>query len=479
MKIQDKITFTIALTLFIIIFITAFVFTQLFVINNRNTELLNLSQLNYKFTGFIENNFNNIQSAVGLLTGSDYIKRFENIIGVNIIIADSDLNIIINPINLESKDLRNLMSSSREIKKIINFSGLLPPSIRNTYGKIISAEINNKKYYVSIQEFSIKNNNFLSIFIKQESDIAIPPLRYLFDLIVIFLIAGLVSIITGFLLSKNITGPILRLNRSVSRISNGDYSENIKVKGNDEISILARNINVMKDKIQRSQESLKEFTYILSHEIKNMITSINGYAVGISEGIYSTQEEINEALNIIKGKTKDLENITESLLMLSKIENKIIDVSKEEIDIESIVDDLIKLYEPDLAKSRLKINKSYNLPEQLKVKSDKYLVQTVISNLINNAIKYSSVNSNIDIEINTDDKNVIFSVSNKGFEISEDEKDKIFNMFYRSKKYDFKNIKGFGLGLAISKKIAVILSSNLDFALKDNTNTFTFKIPLI
>ena len=243
MKIQDKITITIALILFIIIFITAFVFTQLFVINNRNTELLNLSQLNYKFKGFIENNFNDIQNTIDLLTGSDYIKKLENIIGVDIIIADSNLNVLINPINLKSKDLKNLLSSSREIRKIINFSGLLPPSIRNTYGRIISAEINNKNYYISIQEFSLKNDNFLYIFFKKESEIAIPPLRYLFDLILIFLIAGLISIITGFLLSKNITGPILRLNRSVSLISNGDYSENIKVRGNDEISILARNIN--------------------------------------------------------------------------------------------------------------------------------------------------------------------------------------------------------------------------------------------
>ena len=363
MKIQDKITLTVALTLFIIIFITAFVFTQLFVFNNRNTELYSLSQQNKKFTGFIENNFNNSEMLIDYLKSSDYLKKLENIIGVNIIIADSDLKALINPLNIENEDLKKIMLSSKQIRRLLNFPNLLTTlSGKNTLGKIIYAEINGKNYFTSIKEFSLNDNNLLSIFFKKESEVVIPPLRYIFDLLLIFLIAGLISIITGFFLGKNISNPILKLNRSVGRISNGDYSENIKVRGTDEISILARKINVMKDKIQRSQDSLKEFTYMLSHEIKNMITSINGYAVGISEGIYSTEEEINEALNIIKSKTKDLENITESLLMLSKIENKIIDISKEEVDMESIVDELIKLYEPDLVKNSLNINKAYNLP---------------------------------------------------------------------------------------------------------------------
>ena len=71
-----------------------------------------------------------------------------------------------------------------------------------------------------------------------------------------------------------------------------------------------------------------------------------------------------------------------------------------------------------------------------------------------------------------------FSVSNSGFGITGDEKDKIFNMFYRSKKYEFKNIKGFGLGLAISKRIANILGAGLDFESAGNINTFIFRIPV-
>ena len=463
MKIQDKITYTIAIILFVVCFMTALTFTQLFVINDRNTQLIELAQQSKKLSAFIESRFENPDETIAFLKNTDYIKNIENIIGVKVIVTDSSLNAIINHTNLSTQDLQNLASSSKQLNRFFTISDLLTLSSRADLGRMIYADINGGRYYISIQEFNVTGKDYLSIFSKKQNEVVIQPVSYLFNLLLIFLIAGLISIIIGLVLGRNISGPILKLNRSVSRISNGDYSENITVHSMDEIGILARNINIMKNKIQMSHESLKEFTYILSHEIKNMITSINGYAVGISEGVYSTEDEVTEALNIIKNKTKDVENITESLLALSKIENKIIEVSKEKIDITDIVDELVKFYEKELEKNRLKIVKHYSLSGDKVLMSDRYLIQTVISNLINNAVKYSSADSEIKISISSDPKNVIFSVSNKGYEISEDEKDKIFNVFYRSKKYDFKNIKGFGLGLAISKKIAGILDAGLDF----------------
>jgi signal transduction histidine kinase len=478
MKISDKITITAALTLFFVIFITAFSFTQLFIINNRNNQLNNLEVQNKKFIEYTQNNFTDQNKAIQYLQESDYMPKMESISGTNVLIADRDLNIFINPLNISNEDLKKLVSSSAQIKSIFIGNEPTAASPNNNFNKLIYSQINGSQYFVSIQAFQISSENLVSIFLKKQDEIVLPPFSYAVDMLLIFLIAGLISIITGLLLGRNISGPIMRLSKSVSRISNGDYTENIMVRGSDEISILASNINNMKNKIQRSQDSLKEFTYMLSHEIKNIITSVNGYAVGISEGVYSTEDEINEALNIIKSKTKDLENITESLLMLSRVENRLIELEKKEIKIENIVDDLIKLYEPELTRNGLTIKKTYNIKTGIKLMSDKYLVQTVISNLVNNAMKYSSPDSEITVEVFSDKRNVAFSVSNSGFRITGDDKDKIFNMFYRSKKYEFKNIKGFGLGLAISKRIANILGAGLDFESAGHLNTFIFRIPI-
>jgi len=478
MKISDKITVTVALTLFFVIFITAFSFTQLFLVNNRNTQLNNLAGQNKKFIDYTKSNFADQNKAIKYLQESDYMQKIESISGVNVLVTDQDLTVLINPLSLGNDGLKDLSLSSKQIKSFFTADELLTIPSNSNFGKLIYSQISGSQYFISVQDFQIGGQNLISIFLKKQDEIVLPPYSYTVDMLLIFLIAGLISIITGLLLGRNISGPIMRLSKSVGRISNGDYTENINVRGSDEISILARNIDSMKNKIQRSQDSLKEFTYMLSHEIKNMITSVNGYAVGISEGVYSTEDEINEALNIIKSKTKDLENITESLLMLSRVENRLIELEKEEIKIENIIDDLIKLYEPELTRNRLTIKKTYNIKAGLKLMSDKYLVQTVISNLVNNAMKYSSRDSEIIVEVSSDHKNVTFSVSNSGFGITGDEKDKIFNMFYRSKKYEFKNIKGFGLGLAISKRIANILGAGLDFKSAENINTFIFRIPI-
>ena len=479
MKIKDRITATIAITLIVIIFITSLTFTQLFIVNNRNMQLEEILAKNRNLSLFVEDSFQDPDAALKYLKNTGYLENIEKIIEANILIADEKMNILIDSGKISQKDLHNILLIGRPLNILFTMPNFLRLGPQNDMGSLMLSKIGGRNYYVSIQEFTIGSSRFLSIFFKQQNDIVIPPLKYLFSLSLIFLIAGLISLITGILLGKTISGPILKLNKSVSRISNGDYSEKIRAASDDEIGILARNINLMKNKIQKSQQSLKEYTFILSHEIKNMITSISGYASGISEGVYSSKEEIVQALSIIKSKSKDLENITESLLMLSKIENRIIDVLKEEINIDEITDDIINLYEKELEENKLEIKKFYKLPQTLKLMSDRYLVQTVISNLINNAIKYSSAGSGITINLTADNESVVFSVSNIGEKISGSEKDKIFNMFYRSKQYDFKNIKGFGLGLAISKKISTVLGASLDFVSEENNNTFIFSIPLI
>ena len=280
---------------------------------------------------------------------------------------------------LSNETIRKVLFYDKEIRRLLIFSTLT--NKKEQFGKLINYKLLDKKYYISISEFKINNVKHYSIFTKKQSDLEIPPVKYFLYLLFIFLIASVISIIAGVLLGRHLSTPILKLNKSVGKISKGDYSEKINIAGTDEISILAENINIMKDKIKRSQASLEEFPFMVSHEIKNMLASINGYSTGIKEGIYYSKEEIRNALNIIISKTRDLENITDSLLMLSKIENKITELTKDKIDIKILLEDLIKLYKPELSKNNLRINTKINLGSGIQLYTDKYLLQTILSNL--------------------------------------------------------------------------------------------------
>ena len=475
MKIRDKLTNYIALTLFIIIFLASGIFTSLFVFNDRNSKLLDLTIQNTNFSEGLLKKYPSVDEA--LLDPAFFliVKGYEGISGTRITLIDKNFNLILNPFGLTKVDSEKLVTSNSILRGFFNNN-------TDNLEKIVNYNLTNKKYYVSVYKVKTGNLDLFSAFFKEKKDLDVPPARYFFALALLFLAALLISYFAGFILSKNISGNLIKLSGYVKKISTGDYDEEIIIKTRDEIQDLADNINLMKNKIKISQYSLKEFTSTVSHEIKNMLTVIQGYSEGIKSGIYKGKEEISDALQKIISKTKDLENLTNSLLLLSKVENNFIEIKKDEVNPMDIVDELIETYENQLFISKLKIVKNINIDNKLRLKSNRYLIQTILSNLINNAIKYSMPNSIIQISLSSENlrsvKYVVFSVSNEGLEISNEEKGKIFKMFYRGDKAEFYNIEGYGLGLAISHKIATYLKAVLDFKSDGKINTFILRMNL-
>ncbi|MHB1274987.1 MAG: HAMP domain-containing sensor histidine kinase [Candidatus Humimicrobiaceae bacterium] len=475
MKIRDKLTNYIALTLFIIIFLASGIFTTLFVFNDRNSRLLDLTIQNTNFSEGLLKKYPSVDEALIDPAFFLIVKGYEGISGTRITLIDKNFNLILNPYGLTKVDAEKLVSANSILRGFFNNN-------TDNLEKIVNYNLTNKKYYVSVYKVKTGSLDLFSAFFKEKKDLDVSPVRYFFALGLLFVAALLISYFAGFILSKNISGNLIKLSGYVKKISAGDYEEEIIIKTKDEIQDLADNINLMKNKIKISQYSLKEFTSTVSHEIKNMLTVIQGYSEGIKSGIYKGKEEISDALHKIISKTRDLENLTNSLLLLSKVENNFIEIKKDEVNPADIVDELIETYESQLFISKLKIVKSINIENKLRIKSNRYLIQTILSNLINNAIKYSMPNSIIQISLSSENtrsiKYIVFSVSNEGLEISNEEKGRIFKMFYRGDKAEFYNIEGYGLGLAISHKIATYLKASLDFKSDGKINTFILRMNL-
>ena len=474
MKIRDKLTNYIAITLFIIIFLASAIFTTLFVFNDRNSRLLDLTAQNTNFSEGLLKKYTSVDDALVDPAFFLIVTGYEGISGSRITLIDKNFNLILNPYGLARIDAQKVVSANSILRGFFSDTDNLE--------KVVSYNLTNKKYYVSVYKIKTGSLDLYSAFFKEKQDLDVPPGRYIFALSLLFVAGLLISYFAGFVLSRNISGNLIKLSGYVRKISSGDYEEEIVIKTQDEIQDLADNINLMKNKIKISQYSLKEFTSTVSHEIKNMLTVIQGYSEGIKSGIYTGSEEISDALQKIISKTKDLENLTNSLLLLSKVENKFIETRKDEVNPVDIVDELIETYQNQLFISKLKIEKNINIDSTLRLKSDMYLIQTILSNLINNAIKYSIPHSVIQISLSNENirsmEYIIFSVSNEGLEISDEEKSRIFKMFYRGDKAEFYNIEGYGLGLAISHKIATYLKAELDFKSDGKINTFILRMRL-
>jgi len=283
LKIRDKLTNYIALTLFIIIFLASGIFTTLFVFNDRNSKLIDLTIQNTNFSEGLLKNYPSVDAALMDPAFFLIVKGYEGISGTRITLIDKNFNLVLNPYGLTKVDAEKLVTSNSILRGFFNNNS-------DNLEKIVNYNLTNKQYYVSVYKIKTGTLDLFSAFFKEKKDLDVPLVRYFFALSLLFVAALLISYFAGFILSKNISGNLIKLSGYVKKISAGDYDEEIIIKTRDEIQDLADNINLMKDKIKISQYSLKEFTSTVSHEIKNMLTVIQGYSEGIKSGIYQSRE---------------------------------------------------------------------------------------------------------------------------------------------------------------------------------------------
>lgn len=233
------------------------------------------------------------------------------------------------------------------------------------------------------------------------------------------------------------------------------------------IKVQKKEITSYIDKLVESEKIRSEFTANISHELKTPLTSINGYAEMIASGITSKEEAINFA-NIINKEGLRLLDLIDDIINLSKLES----INGEEMleTFESI--DLYELANDIVENQRNRaLERNINLEligEKLDFFTNKRMIENLISNLIDNAIKYNKDNGKVTVEVYKESNNCIIKVKDTGIGISHQDQDRVFERFYRADKSRSKKIGGTGIGLSIVKHIVekhqgqVNLKSKLD-----------------
>ena len=201
------------------------------------------------------------------------------------------------------------------------------------------------------------------------------------------------------------------------------------------------------------------------------ILGIQGYIMLLEEGNL-TSEEQNQMLKAISNSSKMLVSLVENILDISKLERGLLVLNKTNFDLTKTVEDIIHTLTP-LAKQKnleLKVNKNDALP----IYADKNLIERVFSNLISNAIKFTSTGG-IFIEINKDVNDYKISVRDTGVGIAKEELPKIFKKYHQSDR----NVRGYGLGLTIVKQIVDAHKGHIEVSSELNQGTvFSITLPI-
>lgn len=274
---------------------------------------------------------------------------------------------------------------------------------------------------------------------------------------------GILVIVLAFLyiISSKLTSKVLEpIHMAADNIESILSGEEIRFeKSYEELTPFLSTIKFQKVEIENSIKKLKEtekyrreFAANVSHELKTPLTSINGYAELISNGITKEEDNIKFANIILKEGNRLLELI-DDLINLSKLDNMTslrIRETMEDIDIFKMAKIIVSSFEDRASLNNININLS---GEAAVIKANRKMIEELISNLIENGIKYNKQNGSIDISILKDEKHSTIRIKDTGMGIPETDKERVFERFYRVDKSRSKRINGTGIGLSIVKHI--------------------------
>jgi signal transduction histidine kinase len=418
------------------------------------------------------------------------------------ILYDLDKKIVYHPILEKYQDKTFLANQSKVVDQILN----APGQFSFYYWKNPGEESYQKKYaYTEIlEEFG-----FYLIVSGYLSDIYKPLNKIVKITILISISAVLILLIAGFVFSRKIVNPIQRIIIGIKEYNQNRKSFIHPKSSVKEINTLARSFSTMikkidmqieekqltidkiqemniqleiaKEKAEESDRLKSAFLANMSHEIRTPMNGILGFTT-LLKNPKLTGESQKKFIQIIEKSGKRMLDTINDIIDISKIESGQVKVKKEEVKANELVEDLYAFFskEADLKGLKMILNNQLN-PEKSNISTDKVKLESVLSNLLKNAIKYTEKGT-IHFICFIEEKNkrsfMVFHVKDTGIGIPQDRIGAIFNRFEQSDVEDKKVHEGSGLGLAISKSYAEMLGGEIIVESKLlNGSTFTFTIP--
>ncbi len=206
-------------------------------------------------------------------------------------------------------------------------------------------------------------------------------------------------------------------------------------------------------KQKKLSEIRTDFINNMTHELKTPISTISlSTEVLENPNITKNPERLSNYAKIIKEETERLKNQVEKVLQMASLDKKKVDFDNEKVDIHDVITNTITGFELILNKNEGKIHSQLKASNNL-VKGDKIHLTNIMFNLIDNAIKYSSGQPNIDISTSDHKKGIYIRVKDNGIGMTREQQKHVFEKFYRVPTGDQHDVKGFGIGLNYVRKI--------------------------
>ena len=363
-------------------------------------------------------------------------------------------------ITLVAKDGTVIADSQESVNKLGNHLNRqeIQQAIKNGEATVTRhSDTQGKKVYYFAKQ--LDNGNVLRVSAEAKSigKFFSDYIIYIFLCIIVVIVA---AVFVSMGITKSIVKPITQLGQSLDNID--------KFKSDEELKPLVNALLQQKKKQKMLDKQKKQFTANVSHELKTPLTSIAGYAELIETGM-AKPEDIKPFAGVIRKQALRLVNLSEDIIQLSQL---------EESDDEDMSFESVNLYEiAQRCVEALNINAinkcvTLNLTgEECYIRGKAQLVEELVYNLCDNAIRYNKENGNVTVTVTPLEKGASVSVKDTGIGIPEKYQERIFERFFRVDKSRSKATGGTGLGLAIVKHITQLHDAKLEISSEEGKGT--------
>ncbi len=306
-----------------------------------------------------------------------------------------------------------------------------------------------------------------------------------FDIAVLLFFSVLLMILYFVLFSHGFVVYVREIIQGIEKMKNGNFSEEIPVRGNDEFSEIADSINEMRRNLgetlaqQKMVEQTKdELVTNVAHDLRTPLTSILGYLDLLQQKDDLTEEQQQKYLGIVTSKARQLETLIKDLFDYTRYDKDKVKIKKEILDLNLFMPQLVDEFYPSFMENHLKCVTHF-CEGPLNIEGNGELLARAIGNLMSNAIKYGADGKLLEVYTGRLSDYAFVAVVNYGRVIPPEDLEKIFDKFYRVENSRSLKTGGTGLGLTIAKNIVTLHDGNIWAMSGDNGTRFQMEIPLV
>ncbi|MDH8677189.1 ATP-binding protein [Fusibacter bizertensis] len=411
----------------------------------------------------------------------DYNRAIENIskrTGSTAYIIDDNMTVIFGPDNLQIA----LLQSANENENILQLAKENPKGYSTIIGK--GDYVDQRLLYIR----ALDNGNF-AVLIKALGLIGESRNIFTAFLSMASLFVYILSLIIIYLYADHFTKPIMQLQKIAIKIADLNFNEKLTITSDDEIGLLSQSMNQMAEELDSSIKKLhtandllahelskekslekmrRQFVSDVSHELKNPISMIMGYADGLVRGLPKSETDKAYYARVIFEEGNKMSTLVKDLLDLSSYNSGTLTMHMETIQLSGLLREYLERFLKIQKEKSVQLN--IDLNDDIYVSADPLRLGQVITNLFDNAFKHVNDNGRIRISMTPHEDKIEVMIANTGDLIPQDKVNDIWESFYQIDT----DTSGNGLGLAIVKSIMEMHGGLVDVIVEEDMNCFRF-----